>query len=86
MQNMDVQPTAKAVDGVWARVQAAAKQSGNVKATVEEVEGQEGAHLEGSLEDEADDIGAEQASVNPAFVLIELLPMPPLPVLAVGHV
>ena len=75
-----------AVYGVRARVQAAAKQSGNVKATVEEVEGQEGAYLEGSLEDEAEDIGAEQTSVNPTFVLIQLLAMPALPVLTVGHV
>lgn len=57
-----------------------------MKATVEEVESQEGGHLTGRLKKQTDDVGAEEAPVNPAFVLIEFTSVFCLPVLPVGHV
>lgn len=75
-----------AVHSVGTGALAAAEQYGHLKAVVQEVEGEQGTHLKGYLEDQADYVSAEQASINTPFVLIQLLLVFGLPALPVGHV
>lgn len=64
---------------------AAAEQYGHLKAVVQEVESEQGAHLQGCLEDQADSVGAEQTSINAPFVFVQFSLVFGLPVLPVGH-
>lgn len=64
---------------------AAAEQDGHPKAIVQEVERKQGAHLKSCLEDQADDVGAEQTSINAPFVVVQFSLEFGLPVLPVGH-
>lgn len=55
------------------------------KAIVQEVESEQEAHLEGCLEDQADDVREEQTSINAPFVLVQFSFVLGLPVLPIGH-
>ena len=73
------------VHGVGTGTLAAAEQYGHPEATVQEVESEQGAHLEGCLEHQADGVGAEQTSINAPFVFVQFLLVFGLPMLSVGH-
>ncbi len=75
-----------AVHCVRTGILAAAEQYGHIKAVVQKVEGEQRTHLKGRLKHKADSVGAEQTSVNAAFVLVQFSLVFGLSVLPVCHV
>lgn len=74
------------VHRVWTGALAAAEQHGELEPAVDEVEHQQGAHLENRLKNQTGDVGEEQPSVDGGFVPVEFLLVLGLAVLPVGHV
>lgn len=58
----------------------------NLKSMIEEVKDEQRAHLEGGLQKQAEEIRAQQTTVDPASVLVKFASVFFLAVLAIGHV
>lgn len=58
----------------------------NLKSTIHEVEDEQRAHLEGRLQDQAEEVRAQQTTVDTAFIFIKFAAVFFLAVLAIRHV